>query len=282
VLRPKGVASINVEGRALVVLDEGTEARVARTADAGSYVVELLKGRAFIDTAGSEQKWEIRRPDRSVTLMQFRGRAAAAVEASGLRVDLLRGSFDVGSDHLEMGRGLDVRDDSSVGVGDRAQACDALLKRYGEIRPRPLLVLQALAGQSCNDGPWQYSSPSREAQPVETGVMIPECPDPIRWVVIDLDQSLQFASDMVLRAACGGKGRRVYLWVGGSGGWHREVKRTATGTLSEEWPLRGLRRDMVDLVAGEKLTRIMIGVVQEPDRESTLEVDGIEIRRVLD
>ena len=283
VLRPKGVASINVEGCALVVLDEGTEARVARAADAGAYVVELTKGRAFIDTAGAEQKWEIRRPDRSVTLRQFRGRAAVAVEASGLRVDLLRGAFDVGSDHIEVGRGLDVRDDSSVAVvADRAEACDALTKRYGEVRPRTLLVLRAEAGKSCYDGPWPYSSPSRDAQPLETGAMIPECPDPIRWVVIDLDESLKFSSDMVLRAACGGKGRRVYLWVGGSGGWHRETKRTATGKGPEEWSLRGLRRDMVDLVAGEELRRIMIGVVQEPDRESTLEVDGIEIRRVLD
>ena len=282
-LRSRGVASINLEGRALVVLDEGAEARVAYASDAAAFVVDVAHGRVFVDTAGEEQRWEIRRGDRTVTLRSFRGRASAESDGKGLLVHLLRGVAEVGPDRYEAGRGIDVRPDSSVLVEERKESCAALVERYAVIRPRTLLVLRASAGSSSDEGPWRYVSPSRKAEPLEdAGTLIPECLDPIRWVVIALDEPLRYTSDMVLRAACGGTGSKIYLWAGGSGGWHREATRPAPGTSPEEWSLRGLRRDMVDVLAGEELRKIMIGVVQERGVERTLEVDRIEIRRVLD
>ncbi|HZN61725.1 MAG TPA: zf-HC2 domain-containing protein [Planctomycetota bacterium] len=283
VLRSKGVASVNVEGRALVVLDNASEARLAYAADAGAYVVEIARGRVFIDTAGADQSWEVRGQDRTVTLRSFRGRAAAEVEAGGLRVRILRGVADVGPRRIDAGRGVDVQPNSSVVEEDQQASCAALAERYGIIRPRTLLVLRAAAGTTSNDGPWRYTSRSRKAEPLkDADALIPECVDPIRWIVIALDEPLKFTSDMVLRAACGGTGAKICLWVGGQGGWHREVARSATGTSPEEWSLRGLRREMVDLVAGEDIRKIMMGVVQERGREHSLEVDTIEIRRVLD
>jgi hypothetical protein len=283
VLRSSGVAWINVEGRALVVLDEASEARVAYAADAGAYVVEISKGCVFVDTAGAQLSWEIRRGDRVVTLRSFRGRAAAETDGKELKVHVLRGVADVGPNKVESGRAVDVRPDSSVAFEENTAECDTLAKRYGEIRPRTLLVLRAAAGATSDEGPWRFVSRSRVAEPLEAaGAVIPECSDPIRWVVIALDEPLKFSSDMSLLAACGGTGTKLYLWAGGSGGWHREVARPAPGTSPEVWSLRGLRRDMVDLVAGEELRKIMIGVVQERGYERTLVVDGIEIRRFLD
>jgi hypothetical protein len=284
VLRSREVASINVEGRALVVLDEASEARVAYAADAGAYVVEVSKGCVFVDTAGAQQSWEIRRGDRVVTLRSFRGKASAETDGTNLRVHLLHGVAEVGPSRVETGWRVEVRPDSSVLMEEMKEASAALGKRYVDIRPRrDLLVLRAAAGTSSDEGPWRFVSRSRVAEPLEAaGAIIPECPDPIRWVVIALDEPFKFSSDMVLRAACGGTGTKLYLWAGGSGGWHREVVRPAPGTSPEEWPLRGLRRDMVPLVAGEELRKIMIGVVQERGYERTLVVDGIEIRRVLD
>lgn len=280
VLKPKTVASVNVEGRALAVLDAGSESRLAYASDAEAYVVDVSAGRVFIDTAGSVQSWEIRRGDRSVTLRAFRGRASAEAVGSGLRVNLLSGAAEVGPNLLEAGRGVDVRSDSSVSLEDQSQACAVLAQRYGEIRPRTLLVLRAAAGVASADGPWQFTSPSKTARPLgNAGVVIPECDDPIKWIEIELDEHLTFTSDMVLWAACGGTGTRLHLWFSG---WHRDVERSTSLMSPAEWSLRGLRRDMVDIVAGEKLTKIMIGVVQERGREKTLEVDGIEIRRVLD
>ncbi len=283
VLRSSRGAWVNIGGHALVVLDADTEARVAYAADAGAHVVEIAKGRVFMDTAGVEQSWEIRRHDRTVTLRAFRGKASAQVDASGLLVHILGGVAEVGPDRVEAGRCVEVRPDSSVNVEERKEAAAFLAERYKDIRPRTLLVLRAAAGTSSDEGPWRYTSESRKAEPLkDADALIPECVDPIRWVVIALDEPLKFTSDMVLRAACGGTGTKLYLWVGGSGGWHREAARQATGTGPEEWRLRGLRRDMVPLVAGEDLRKIMIGVVQERGREHTLEVDGIEIRRDLD
>jgi hypothetical protein len=271
---------VNVEGRALAVLDEKSESRLAYASDAEAYVVDVVAGRVFIDTAGSVQSWEIRRGDRSLTLRAFRGRASAEAVGTGLRVNLLKGVADVGPNPVEAGRCVDVRADSSVSLEFQPQACDVLAERYALIRPRTLLVLRAAAGVDTADGPWQFASPSRKAQPLGTaGVVIPECDETIHWVWVELDEQLTYASDMVLRAACGGTGSKLHLWFSG---WHREVDRTASHTSAEEWPLRGLRRDMVDIVAGEKLTKIMIGVVQERGREKTLEVDTLEIRRVLD
>jgi anti-sigma factor RsiW len=278
VLKPKGVASVNIEGRALVVLDEKSESRLAYDAsEAEAYIVDVAAGRVFIDTAGSIQSWEVRRGDRSVTLRSFRGRACAETDGKDLRVRLLKGVAEVGPSLVDAGRCVDVSAESSVTVEEQPRACDVLSQRYAEIRPRTLLVLRAAAGVDSADGPWQYSSPSRTAQPL--GAVIPECADPIKWVWIELDEHLAYASDMVMSAACGGTGTKLYLWLSG---WHREVDRTPSRTAPVEWSLRGLRRDMVDIVAGEKLTKIMIGVVQEGGRDKTLEVDGLEIRRVLD
>jgi len=283
-LKPKGVATVNVEGRAAIVLDEGSESRIAYAADAGAYVVELSKGRVFIDTAGAEQTWEIRRADRAVTLRTFRGRASAEADGNGLRVHVLKGAAEVGPYPVERGRSVEVRADSSVMVDDRLESCASLAERYSGIRPRTLLVLRAAAGTSSDDGPWRFNSQSRKAELLEgANSLIPDCADPIKWVVIALDEPLKYASDMVLRAACGGSaGARICLWVGGQGGWHREALRQASGTSAEEWPLRELRSEMVPLLAGQEIRKIMIGVVQERGREHSLEVDGIEIRRVLD
>ena len=218
-----------------------------------------------------------------MTFRSFRGRACADADASGLRVSLLRGGAQLGPDRIESGRAVDVQADSSVTVEERKAACDTLEERYGIIRPRTLLVMRATAGKSSDEGPWRYVSPSREAQPLEeSGAVVPECPDPIRWVVFALDEPLKYTSDMVLRASCDGTGTKIYLWAGGSGGWRREAARPLPGRGPEEWSLRGLRRDMVDLVAGEELRKIMIGVVQEHGQTRTLEIDTIEIRRALD
>jgi hypothetical protein len=271
VLRSKAWAWVNIEGRALVVLDESAEARLAYAADAGAYVVEVARGRLFIDTAGGEQSWEFRRDDRTVTLRAFRGRASVETDKGSLVVKILRGAAEVGPHRLEAGLAVEVEPNSSVTLGDRLESCASLAERFAFIRPRTLLVLRAAAGTSSNDGPWRYVSPSRKAEPLkDAGAVIPECADPIRWVVIALDEPLNFASDMVLRAACGGTGTKIYLWAGGQGGWHREATRAVPGTSPEEWSLRGLRREMVDLVAGEELRKFMIGVVQERGRENTL------------
>ena len=284
VLKPRGVASVNIEGRAVAVLDEGSESRFAYAADAGAYVVELAKGRVFIDTAGAEQTWEIRRADRKVTLRTFRGRASAEADGNGLRVHVLKGHGEVGTYPVDPGRSVEVREDSSVMVDERRETCATLIERYSGICPRTLLVLRARAGTSSDDGPWRFNSKSKKAELLEGAEnLIPDCPDPIRWVVIALDEPLKYASDMVLRAACGGSaGARICLWVGGQGGWHREVLRQTSGTSAEEWPLRELRQNMVPVLAGQEIRKIMIGVVQERGREHSLEVDGIEIRRVLD
>src|SRR5262245_45017632 len=166
VLRSKGVASVNVEGRALVVLDDAAEARLAYAADAGAYVVEIARGRIFIDTAGADQSWEIRGLDRTVTLRSFRGRAAAEAEGGGLRVRILRGVADVGPRRIEAGRGVDVQPNSSVVHEDQQASCAALAERYGNIRPRTLLVLRGAAGTTSNVGPWRYTSRSKKAEPL--------------------------------------------------------------------------------------------------------------------
>ena len=282
VLRPKDVASVNIEGKALAVLDKCSVSRIAYAADPGAYVVEVTRGRVFIDTAGGKQTWEIRAADRAVTLRSFQGRASAEADGSALRIHILRGAADVGPHAVEANRRIEVMADSSVTIEQWPEACEHLAQRYAQIRPRSLLVMRAAAGATSNDGPWRYSSPSSKAEPLAGGGVIPECDDLIRWVVISLDEPLKFSSDMELRAAVGGTGTKLYLWVGGSGGWHREVDRQSGGMAPKVWSLRSLRRDMVDLVAGEELRKIMIGVVQERGREYTLEVGGIEIRRNLD
>jgi hypothetical protein len=272
---------VNVEGRALVVLDEGTEARLGYAADASALVVEVGPGRVFIDTAGAAQNWEIRRGDRSVTLRAFRGRAAAETDPSGLRVLILRGSAEVGADRLESNHIVEVQANSEVKIEEGSEACRPRAQRYDAIRPRTLLVFRANAGSTSTEGPWRFVSPSRWAEALEDGArLVPEITDPVRWVAIALDEPLPYASDMVLRAACGGSGTRLCVWADG---WYREIARKSSDSSAvEEWPLRGLRKEMVDLVAGEPLRKLMIGVIQEGGKPRTLEVDKLEIRRVLD
>src|SRR6185295_15877454 len=137
---------VNVEGRALVVLDEGTEARIGYAADASAFAIEVGPGRVFIDTAGAAQNWEIHRGDRSVTLRAFRGRAAAETDPSGLRVLILRGSAEVGPDRVESNRIVEVQANSEVKLEDGSEACRPRAQRYDAIRPRTLLVFRGTAG----------------------------------------------------------------------------------------------------------------------------------------
>ncbi|HTF57492.1 MAG TPA: hypothetical protein VK661_09690, partial [Planctomycetota bacterium] len=223
-----------------------------------------------------------RRGDRSVTLRAFRGRAVAETDPAGLRVLILRGSAEVGADRVESNRVVEVQANSEVRIEDGSDACRLRAQRFDAIRPRTLLVFRGTAGSTSTEGPWRFVSPSRSAEPLEDGArLVPGFTDPVRWVAIALDEPLPYASDMILRATCGGSGSKLCVWADG---WYREIARKASPGSSavEEWPLRGLRKEMVDLVAGEPLRKLMIGVIQEGGQLRTLDVDKLEIRRVLD
>jgi len=275
------VTSMNLEGRAQVVLDGGCEARLASAPADSSLVYEASGGRGFIDTVGSQQRWEIRKGARVMILDRFRGRAAVMADGEDLRVLILRGGAEIGADRFEAGCSLLAEAEGGVGVKPGGDEIENLSGRYDAIRPKSFLVFRGAAGATSMRAPWKFSSPGRVAAPHDSPQekLVPDGVDPIHWVKITLDEPVQYVSDMALRIACSGSGTKIYLWADG---WYREVARKGEGSGTEEWLLKGLRKEMVDLVAGEPLRKFMIGVVQEGGKPRTLEVDAVEIRRILE
>lgn len=280
-VKAERATSVNLEGRALVVLDGGSEARLATAPADSALVYEASAGRGFIDTVGSQQRWEIRKGARVMVLDRFRGRAAVVAEGEDLRVLILRGGTEVGADRFEAGCSLLAEPEGGVQVKPGGDEIESLTERFDAVRPKSFLVFRGAAGTTSIKAPWKFTSPARTAAPLNSPPekLVPDGIDPIHWVKVTLDEPVLYASDMVLRVACSGTGTKICLWADG---WYREVARKNDGAGAEEWALKGLRKEMVDLVAGEPLRKFMIGVVQEGGKARTLEVDAVEVRRNLE
>ncbi|MBI2932929.1 MAG: zf-HC2 domain-containing protein [Planctomycetes bacterium] len=248
---PNG-AAFNVEGHALLMLDRRTEASVAATASGFAFVLEINRGRAFINTVGNPQTWDIRHGERRLSIPVAQGRFAVEVEAGSLSLIVLSGEATVLDEKLTQGCGASL---SAEGLLSRPKADSstrrAATARASELQPKEMVVFRAGFAEAVDDG-GPAVSPPLEGR---------------RWIGLSLNPPIPCVGGMSVHVRYKTAATNVTLVAGGQA---REIPVNGSDTwLEEDWPLEA---------ASGELRSLFLGV----RRETPLHVGGLEVRRPVE
>jgi anti-sigma factor ChrR (cupin superfamily) len=274
VLIAEKAASFSVDGAALVAMEPATQLSVASLSGQG-YLLLMFRGRAFVDTAGGQQAWDVRYGDSSFWVNRVRGRMSVDTTVGVLSLGIVSGEarFQHGVAEESVKEGGRVTLTKEGKLHRDAVDAERLQARWSEIRPAQFTALRLDFG-----GSGAFVVKSGRVETKEPGSLVADgtggpTKDRI-WAGVQLARrGIVFEEGMILRIRYRASTNAMVLHCEG---YERLLGRHGAGEWVEQsLPFHDLKRGDQPMEYGTPIQSIFVGCL----KGETLEVDRIEIIR---